>query len=93
MRKIIFRSRSVPRPPFTLFTPPSSNESNKRGEFRSPVGDGLVDFIHLTVPMNKIVLKPKPSKPDLKNIRPKVNTLENTHHKVTKMTFLNLQTA
>ena len=32
--------------------------------------------------MNKIVLKPKPSKPDLKNIRPKVNTLENTHHKV-----------
>ena len=33
-------------------------------------------------PMNKIVLKPKPSKPDLKNIRPKVNTLENTNHKV-----------
>ena len=32
--------------------------------------------------MNKIVLKPTRPKINLKNIKPKVNTLENTNHKV-----------
>ena len=48
----------------------------------------MVYAVNLAVPMNKIVLKPKPSKPDLKNIRPKVNTLENTGHKVTKAKYV-----
>ena len=59
-----FRSKSVPRPPFTLFTPPSSSESNKR------------------VPMNKIVLQPTRPKINLKNIKPKINTMENANYKV-----------
>ena len=32
--------------------------------------------------MNKIVLKPTRPKINLKNIKPKVNTMENTNHKV-----------
>ena len=32
--------------------------------------------------MNKIVLKPTRPKVNLKNIKPKVNTMENTNHKV-----------
>ena len=77
---MLCRSKSVPRPPFTLFTPPSSNESNKRGEkcgFRNSFKN-----ISISVPMNKIVLKPTRPKINLKNIKPKVNTMENTNHKV-----------
>ena len=64
--KKYFRSKSVPRPPFTLFTPPSSSESNKR------------------VPMNKIVLQANRPKINLKNIKPKINTMENANYKVGK---------
>ena len=94
----IFRSRSVPRPPFTLFTPPSSSESNKRGEWRHQPPPSP-SMLHVAVPMNKIVLKAKPSRPNLKNIKPKVNTLDNTNHKViwvlsiTTQLFMYLQTA
>ena len=66
------RSKSVPRPPFTLFTPPSSSESNKR------------------VPMNKIVLQPTRPKINLKNIKPKINTMENANYKVNYFIFISL---
>ena len=75
------RSKSVPRPPFTLFTPPSSSESNKRGDAESMT---TVFAFYIAVPMNKIVLKPTRPKINLKNIKPKVNTLENTNHKVSE---------
>ena len=77
---MLCRSKSVPRPPFTLFTPPSSNESNKRGEKWTYLQ--IIKNISIAVPMNKIVLKPTRPKINLKNIKPKVNTMENTNHKV-----------